>query len=184
MIEGSRRIPAEGAPAEGTPAAGAPAEGHSNEGGWFSFAMGDFQADFPRDRCYATNHMWAQAVGTGRWRLGLTAYAVRLLQDVYFLDWIVEPPVAVALRAQIGSIESKKAESDLFSPLAGRLAEINHAVIDDPSLINADAYGEGWLIEIAAEDDAPLLTPDRYAEHLVDAWEVAQRTIKGQANTD
>jgi glycine cleavage system H protein len=167
---------------EGSP--GTPSEEESNPGGWFSFAMGDFQADFPRDRHYATNHMWAQSVGTARWRLGLTAYAVRLLQDVYFLDWIVEPPAAVALRAQIGSIESKKAESDLFSPLAGLFASINHAVLEDPSLINADAYGEGWLIEIAADDEAPLLTPDRYAKHLVDAWEVAQRTIKGQANTD
>jgi glycine cleavage system H protein len=167
---------------EGAP--GIPAEGKDNERGWFSFAMGDFQANFPRDRHYATNHMWAQWVAAERWRLGLTAYAVRLLQDVYFLDWIVEPPAAVALRAQIGSIESKKAESDLFSPLAGLLAGVNHAVLEDPSLINADAYGEGWLIEIKAEDEAPLLTPDRYAEHLVDAWEVAQRTIKGQANTD
>ena len=148
----------------------------------FSFAMGEFTAEFPRDRFYATNHMWAMEVSAGIWRFGLTAYAVRLLQDVYFLDWEVEPPSVIALRSQIGSIESKKAESDLYSPVAGSLTSINELTIDDPSLINADTYGDGWLIEIKTTDLAKLLGPDAYAEHLVEAWEVAQRTIKGQAN--
>lgn len=149
---------------------------------FFSFAMGEFTAEFPRDRLYATNHMWASESSTGVWRFGLTAYAVRLLQDVYFLDWEVEPPAVIALREQIGSIESKKAESDLYSPVAGSLSNINELTIDDPSLINADAYQDGWLIEIATTDVERLLDPDAYAEHLVDAWQVAQRTIKGQAN--
>ena len=146
--------------------------------------MGEFTAEFPGDRMFATNHMWAQEVARRRWRFGLTAYAVRLLQDVYFLDWIADPSQAIKLRQHIGSIESKKAESDLYSPLAGSLASINDAVIDDPSLINADAYGDGWLIEIETdgETESVLLDPTGYAEHLVDAWDVAQRTIKGQAN--
>ena len=69
----------------------------------------------------------------------------------------------------------------MYAPLAGKLVAINDATLDDPSLINADAYHDGWLIEIES-DDAALLTPDGYADHLVQAWEVAQRTIKGQAN--
>jgi glycine cleavage system H protein len=149
---------------------------------WFSFAMGDFEATFPCDRCYATNHMWATEVHPGRWRFGLTAYAVRLLQDVYFLDWILEPPSDVASRAHIGSIESKKAESDLYAPLGGKLVAINDATLDDPSLINADTYQDGWMIEIETGAAPSLLTPEAYAEHLSEAWEVAQRTIKGQAN--
>jgi glycine cleavage system H protein len=149
---------------------------------YFSFDMGEFTAEFPRDRLYATNHMWASEIAAGVWRFGLTAYAVRLLQDVYFLDWEVEPPQAIKLRAQIGSIESKKAESDLYSPVAGSLSEINELTLDDPSLINADVYGDGWLIEMVTTDIDRLLDPDAYAQHLVDAWQVAQRTIKGQAN--
>ena len=148
----------------------------------FSFAMGEFTAEFPRDRFYATNHMWASETSTGVWRFGLTAYAVRLLQDVYFLDWEVEPPAAIALRAQIGSIESKKAESDLYSPVAGSLESINELTLSDPSLINADTYGDGWLIELATQETDRLLAPDAYAQHLIEAWQVAQRTIKGQAN--
>jgi glycine cleavage system H protein len=156
-----------------------------NDNGCFEFAMGDFTAEFPIERSYAKNHMWASQVQPDRWRFGLTAYAVRLLQDVYFLDWIVEPVSAVAIRAHIGSIESKKAESDLFSPLQGDLVAINEAALADPSVINADCYGDGWMIEMTASLDAVavLLNPSAYAEHLVKAWDIAQKTIKGQANT-
>lgn len=152
----------------------------------FSFAMGEFEASFPTDRRYATNHMWAlveDESGT-RLRFGLTAYAVRLLQDVYFLDWELQPPAPVALRQMIGAIESKKAESDLYAPVAGELTAINDEVLSDPALINADPYGKAWLIELKVSDvDASvLLSPADYAEHLVTAWDVAQKTIKGQAN--
>lgn len=148
----------------------------------FTFAMGEYEAQFPRDRMYASNHMWAQRAGADRLRFGLTAYAVRLLQDVYFLDWIHDPPASVGDRAHIGSIESKKAESDLYAPVGGKLIRINEATIEDPSLINADTYGDGWMIEMETDSSSDLLDPDAYAEHLIKAWEVAQRTIKGQAN--
>lgn len=151
------------------------------EDGPFEFAMGEFIAEFPRDRHYAKNHMWAQAVD-GKWRFGLSAYAVRLLQDVYFLDWIVELGTPLKHRQQVGSIESKKAESDLYAPVAGVITAINDATLDDPSLINADAYADGWLFEMSEADAEPLLSPDQYAEHLVGAWKIAQATIKGQAN--
>ncbi len=155
----------------------------TDDGDSFHFEMGEFTAEFPRDRHYVTNHMWARHVEGCRYQFGLTAYAVRLLQDVYFLDWICEPPTAISLRGQIGSIESKKAESDLYAPIAGTLVSINESTLSDPSLINADTYGDGWLFEIDAEPSPALLSPDEYAAHLVEAWEVAQRTIKGQANS-
>ncbi|QDV82736.1 glycine cleavage system protein H [Planctomycetes bacterium TBK1r] len=156
----------------------------------FTFAMGEFEATFPRDRHYAKNHMWAQCIEPGSgskgstWRFGLSAYAVRLLQDVYFLDWEVEAPSAVEHRQMIGAIESKKAESDLYAPVAGTLSAINEHVLSDPSLINADPYGAGWMIEldVAPDGSGVLLSPDQYADHLTEAWKVAQRTIKGQAN--
>ena len=65
---------------------------------WFDFAMGEFTAQFPCDRQYATNHMWAQRLESTRFRFGLTDYAVRLLQVVYFLDWIVDPDTPIMSR--------------------------------------------------------------------------------------
>lgn len=144
------------------------------------FMMGQFAARFPRDRSYAKNHMWALPIG-GVHRFGFAAYAVRLLQDVYFLDWTVDVGTQLKDRQEIGSIESSKAESDLFAPLPGTLKTVNESLLSDPSMINVDPYGEGWLFEIDG-DGSELLSPAAYMEHLKEAWKVAERTIKGQLN--
>ena len=146
-----------------------------------SFMMGQFEAKFPVDRLYAKNHMWAQPQENGCLRFGFTAYAVRLLQDVYFLDWVIDANTPLREKQQVGSIESKKAESDLFAPLAGTLVEFNQELLSDPSSINVDKYGSGWLFEMTA-DSATLLQPHEYIRHLEAVWEVTQRTIKGQMN--
>lgn len=147
------------------------------------FMMGNFEARFPADRQYAKNHMWAQRVGTADnvWRFGFSAYAVRLLQDVYFLEWRVDAGAALAERQEIGFIESKKAESDLFAPAAGVLMEFNEELLRDPSAINVDTYGPGWLFAMQT-GGAGLLPVKAYISHLAEVWEVAQRTIKGQMN--
>jgi glycine cleavage system H protein len=150
-------------------------------GGDLVFMMGEFAASFPTDRLYASNHMWALPGGGNRYRFGFTAYAVRLLQDVYFLEWNVDAGAALRERQAIGAIESKKAESDLFSPLAGQLAQFNERLLQDPSAINTDMYGQGWLFEMHG-DGARLLSPQQYLSHLDQVWEVTQRTIKGQMN--
>ncbi|MEM1304985.1 MAG: glycine cleavage system protein H, partial [Planctomycetota bacterium] len=88
------------------------------------FMMGEFRAEFPADRHYAKNHMWAQAAGGGAWRFGFTAYAVRLLQDVYFLDWEIGAGAVLAPKQEIGQIESQKAEASLYAPLEGTVHRI------------------------------------------------------------
>lgn len=155
-----------------------------------TFEMGKFVAEFPTDRLYAKNHMWAEprassAPGApGVYRFGFSAYAVRLLQDVYFLDWIVDAGVPLREKQEIGQIESKKAESSLYSPVSGKLLQFNGELLSDPSAINVDKYGNGWLFEIELEggESSPLLTPPEYMKHLAAVWEVTQRTIKGQMN--
>jgi glycine cleavage system H protein len=151
-----------------------------------TFMMGNFAAEFPVDRQYAKNHMWGQQVANVPeagpvWRFGFSAYAVRLLQDVYFLDWIVSAGAELAERQEIGQIESKKAESSLYAPIPGRLIRLNDDLLGDPSGINVDKYGAGWLFEMAGPGES-LLTPAAYLEHLAAVWEVTQRTIKGQMN--
>lgn len=145
------------------------------------FMMGEFEAIFPTDRQYAKNHMWAMMQADGVYRFGFAAYAVRLLQDVYFLEWSVDAGVALSERQEIGSIESKKAESALYSPIAGRLPRFNNELLSDPSTINVDKYGEGWLFEIDGGGES-LLSAAGYVKHLESVWEVTQRTIKGQLN--
>jgi glycine cleavage system H protein len=153
------------------------------------FMMGKFEAKFPTDRLYAKNHMWAQqveaAIGSPRdsraWRFGFSAYAVRLLQDVYFLDWTIDMGAQLKERQPIGNIESSKAESELYSPVGGTLIEFNQELLADPSAINVNTYGPGWLFAIASPGDS-LLSPEDYLTHLETAWKVAERTIKGQFN--
>ncbi len=144
------------------------------------FLMGKFEAEFPTDRQFAKNHMWGQFVD-GVWRFGFAAYAVRLLQDVYFLDWSVEAGASLTERQEIGQIESKKAESSLYAPIGGRLVRLNEELLSDPSAINLDKYAAGWLFEIDGSGES-LLSPPSYLEHLAAVWEVTQRTIKGQMN--
>jgi glycine cleavage system H protein len=154
-----------------------------------TFLMGKFEARFPTDRKYAKNHMWAKLVGDAAtppselhlWRFGFTAYAVRLLQDVYFLDWTIDAGTALAERQPIGNIESSKAESELYSPLAGKLVEFNQELLTDPSGINVDKYGRGWLFSMETTGETLLPAAD-YLVHLEAAWKVAERTIKGQMN--
>jgi len=144
--------------------------------------MGQFAARFPTDRRYAKNHMWAKpsAAGDG-FRFGFSHYAVRLLQDVYFLEWSVDAGAPLREKQAMGSIESSKAESELYAPMTGRLVAFNDDLLSDPSGINVDTYGTGWLFEMQGPGEA-LLLPDEYLVHLKASWAIAEKTIKGQMN--
>src|SRR3954463_16753348 len=91
-----------------------------------TFMMGKFPAVLPVSVRYARNHLWARPEGDG-WRFGFTSYAIRLMQDVYFLDWHVSPGDALEPLQQIGHVETSKAVADLFAPLAGMLVRFNQA---------------------------------------------------------
>src|SRR5262249_17532770 len=126
---------------------------------------------------YARNHMWAQVV-EDRLRFGFTAYAVRLMQDVYFLDWHVNAGDALTKLQEIGHIETSKAVADLFAPLADVLAGFNAELLQDPSPINVDNYGAGWLFEMTATADDTLAV-DEYYQFLDQNWEKTQASLKG-----
>jgi glycine cleavage system H protein len=146
----------------------------------FIFLMGKYEARIPKDRLYAPNHMWFRDEGDA-YRVGFTAFAVRLLQDVYFLDWNVEPGAAVSAKQEIGEIESSKAVSTLHAPFDGTLLRFNRELMKDPTAINVDNYGAGWLFEFAP-NDALLLTAEDYIRRLEGVWDETQRQIKGQMN--
>jgi glycine cleavage system H protein len=147
-----------------------------------TFMMGKFAARLPGELLYARNHMW-RSESDGRSRFGFAAYAVRLMQDVYFLDWCVDEGTQLAIKQRIGNIETSKAVSDLFAPIAGTMARINRDLLKDPSGINVDGYGPGWLFEMIG-DHSSLMDAPAYAEFLGVEWEKAQRVIKGQINKE
>lgn len=144
-----------------------------------TFLMGKFPAVLPADRRYCRNHMWCLLGPGGTHRFGFTAYAIRLMQDVYFLDWSVNVGDVVALKQQVGNIETSKAVSDLFAPTAGTVTAINQNVLKDPSLINVDGYGRGWLFELSGGLDGTL-DVQGYYDFLAANWDQTQRILKGQ----
>jgi glycine cleavage system H protein len=142
-----------------------------------TFLMGNFPAVLPADRRYARNHMWCRPEGD-HLRFGFTSYAMRLMQDVYFLDWVVNIGDAVNQGQQIGHIETSKAVADLFAPITGKITAFNQGVLTDPSGINMDNYGAGWLFDMQG-DAAGTLTVAEYHQFLDANWEKTQRTLKG-----
>jgi glycine cleavage system H protein len=142
-----------------------------------TFMMGKFPAELPTDRRYARNHMCC-APHAEVLRFGFTSYAVRLMQDVYFLDWHVSPGTSVAAKQLIGHIETSKAVSDLFAPLAGTVVRFNEDLLQDPSAINVDCYGNGWLFEMTASTDETL-SAQEYHDFLAANWEKTQNMLKG-----
>jgi glycine cleavage system H protein len=147
-----------------------------------TFLMGKFPALLPGHLLYARNHMWCRAEGRCC-RFGFTSYAVRLMQDVYFLEWHLSAGDVVEFLQQIGHIETSKAVSDLFAPLAGAVLEFNGELLKDPSGINVDGYGGGWLFELDA-DPTTLMDVEQYHQFLEANWEKTQRHIKGKINTE
>ena len=144
------------------------------------FMMGQYKASVPDDRMYSPRHLWLQESEFGRYRVGFTSYSVRLLQDVYFLEWSIDPGTIVRDKQEIGEVESAKAISSMFPHFAGKVLEFNQKLLNDPSGINADNYGSGWLYEF--ETSASSLSATGYVEFLKSAWDDAQKTIKGQIN--
>jgi glycine cleavage system H protein len=145
-----------------------------------TFLMGKHPAHLPGELRYCKNHMWCRPGPDGVHQFGFTAYAVRLMQDVYFLEWRTDPGL-VTPKQEIGYIETQKATSGLYAPLAGRIVQFNAALLEDPSTINVDNYGKGWLFAFTGEL-TDTLDVDGYYAHLDAGWEATQRILKGQIN--
>jgi len=119
---------------------------------------------YPSDRRYTKDHEWVIVSGT-RGRVGITDYAQKQLGDVVFVE-LPDAGRAVAQGQAAGSIESVKAVSELYSPVSGKVAEVNPAVVSKPELVNTDPHGT-WLIVVELSNPKEvdtLLTNVQYAE--------------------
>ena len=142
-----------------------------------TFMMGKHPAPLPGDLLYCKNHMWCRPGADGVHQFGFTAYAVRLMQDVYFLEWRIEPGLVTA-KQEIGYIETQKATSGLYAPVAGRIVRFNSALLDDPGTINLDNYGAGWLFHLVG-DLGETFDAGAYFSHLEAGWEATQAPHQG-----
>ncbi len=99
---------------------------------------------------YAKSHEWVRKDGA-QFVCGISDHAQHSLGDIVFVDL---PKVGTSMAAgeTFGVVESVKAASDLFIPMAGKVVAVNEALVDDPALVNKDCYGEGWLIRFETSD--------------------------------
>jgi glycine cleavage system H protein len=122
---------------------------------------------YPTDRRYSKDHEWIRVEGD-RGTIGVTDYAQDQLGDVVFLEL---PEVGRALKAGevFGTVESVKAVSELYAPVAGEVLEVNQALVKSPEAINTDPHGQGWMIVVSVADAAAvagLLDAAAYEAHV------------------
>lgn len=109
---------------------------------------------YPDDLFYTEEHEWVRPEESGC-TLGITSYAQDELGDIVFVEL---PEVGCSFEAndEIGSIESVKAVAEVYTPIAGRVVEVNQELADRPELINQDPHGDGWLIRLETDGEPDL----------------------------
>ncbi|WP_254523947.1 glycine cleavage system protein GcvH [Natrinema caseinilyticum] len=123
--------------------------------------------DVPDDRRYLESHEWALETD-GVVRVGISDFAQDELGDVVFVE-LPDEGETVAQDEEFGVVESIKAVSDLYAPVAGEIVAVNDALFDAPELVNDDPFGEGWMLEIDSENGEQLeelLTADDYRDQI------------------
>jgi glycine cleavage system H protein len=118
--------------------------------------------NFPTELKYSKSHEWVKMIDDTTAIVGLTDFAQDQLGDLVFINLPEEGDTFEADEV-FADVESVKAVSDVLSPVAGTIAEINEVLLDEPQLINSDCYGEAWLVKV--EDItgfADLLTAEEY----------------------
>lgn len=119
----------------------------------------------PADLKYTKEHEWLRIEGNVA-TVGITDWAQGELGDVVFVE-LPESGSEVRQMQAFGTIEAVKAVSDLYSPVTGKVVEVNGALDDDPMVVNRDPYGDGWMIKVELGDTSEieqLLSPEGYKE--------------------
>src|SRR5512139_1590995 len=109
---------------------------------------------YPQDFRYSKDHEWIEVAGD-RGRVGITDYAQKQLGDVVFLE-LPEVGRTLAAGEQFGTVESVKAVSELYSPVAGEVVKVNADLVGKPETINKDPHGVAWMIEVRIADPSSV----------------------------
>ena len=127
-------------------------------------------SEIPGDLKFLKSHEWARIEDSGRVTVGISDHAQGLLGDLVYVEL---PNVGDSIEqgGAAAVVESVKAASDVYSPIAGKVVEVNAALSDKPETINEDAYGEGWIFVLEPSEPEQLnelLSPDDYSQLLED----------------
>ena len=125
-------------------------------------------SEIPGELKFLTSHEWVRVEADGTAYIGISDHAQEALGDLVFVEM---PEVGAELSAgdEFGVVESVKAASDLYSPVSGAVVAVNAQLADSPEAINADPYGDGWIVQVSVADTSELedlLTAEAYAEQL------------------
>jgi glycine cleavage system H protein len=125
-------------------------------------------SDLPGDLLYTKEHEWLRKEDDGSVTIGVTDHAQAALGDMVYVE-LPEIDQDVEENGEMAVVESVKAASDVYSPVAGSVVAVNEALADEPEIVNSDPYGDGWIVRLqpsADIDDADLMSPDAYQQLL------------------
>ena len=117
----------------------------------------------PSNLRYTKDHEWVLISGSTV-KVGITDYAQDALGDIVFIQ-LPDVGSTVDTHQGLGEIESTKSVNDVYAPVAGKVAAVNDALVDNPELLNSDPYGSGWIceIEVSGLDESVLMTSEEYS---------------------
>ena len=120
--------------------------------------------ELPGDLLYTSDHEWLRRNDDGTVTIGITAHAAEALGDLVYVEL---PEVGQDLDSggEMAVVESVKAASDVYAPIAGNIVAVNEELADDPEKINNDAYEDGWIVRMTPDgdiDESDLLSPNDY----------------------
>ncbi|NQV86583.1 MAG: glycine cleavage system protein GcvH, partial [Woeseiaceae bacterium] len=122
--------------------------------------------ELPGDLLYTVEHEWLRREDDGSVTIGITNHAQGALGDLVYVE-LPEVGQNVDEGGEMAVVESVKAASDVYAPIAGEILEINEGLADDPETINSDPYGEGWIVRLRpsdAIDEETLMSPNDYQQ--------------------
>ena len=125
-------------------------------------------SELPGDLLYTKDHEWLRQEDDGTVTIGITDHAATALGDLVYVE-LPEVGQEVETGGEMAVVESVKAASDVYAPIAGSVAAVNDDLADDPELINAEPYGEGWIVRMTPAgslDEGELMSPDAYQQLL------------------
>ena len=127
----------------------------------------------PNNYKYTSEHEWVCLESANRGKIGITDYAQHQLGDIVYVD-IRPVGSAVQKSEKIGEIESVKAVSEFYSPVSGKILEINQLILDEPKIVNEDCYGGGWFASLELSNPSEsenLMTAKEYSRFIADLHE-------------